>query len=789
MNDAGEILRLFRPIWRGLPLILAFMTIAILSGLNYLYKAVPTYQTYASLKINDNESGASEFFENFEPFSTTGQLLTEVEVIRSRYLVRKAVQKMNLDYFYYRFEGGVPRMMYQNSPYDIDLCVKGEKYIGALISFSVDEAGNIMLMHQPEDESKIMMGYLGVPFITPDFEITISLKSREKGKIAIGQFGVSKQSIDRLVSQFSDKKVLTVRLLAEDIAIVKIYFTHEVPRLARDYVNQLAQTYIDDFIENKTESAKKALNFIDEQLDKVTEDLFRAEQELAQFKERSQLVDFKLVADAKLRTLQDLETKQLNLLITNRGLDKLILALSDSTMTSKQSLNYEAIADAAYIAKLNKISDLMLNKENLLKTYTPTHPSVTKLDEEISRLKAEVLQSVQKTRATNQDKIDELRERYEQVSTDFSALPNVERKLNALTREFIQNEKAYNRLLDKRSEAAIGAASTISFHKIIEKAKVPKNHLHPQSTIIMSIAVVLGILLAVVIIYTYTYLKGAISNVKHIEDYLDIPLIAVITKQTNKVFDISQDFINLVTRLRLKHNSQMVVITSYTRKEGRKAASFNLARAFASIGYKTLLVDADFYKPAIHKMFELESEEGLGKIIIEKKEIWDYILKTPLKKLDFLPAGQDYGTIPSAVYLNPYLSEVMDELRDAYEYIIINGPGVGDNQDIIPLMKGADMNLIIIRSDRTRFTWALKMERLLKVFEINTGHFVLNKWESRSRKIEYKVNEEGKLPPMGQGVRRKLLRDTWAELMPTFGSGARRRLLWKSIKVLFGIRS
>ena len=103
MNGSGNIMSLIRPFLKAWPVIVFFVTGALALGMINLYYAVPTYSTTATLMINDKESGASSFLKNFESFSVVGQLLTEVEVLRSKYLMEKAISKLDIETSYYRY--------------------------------------------------------------------------------------------------------------------------------------------------------------------------------------------------------------------------------------------------------------------------------------------------------------------------------------------------------------------------------------------------------------------------------------------------------------------------------------------------------------------------------------------------------------------------------------------------------------------------------------------------------------------------------------------------------------
>ncbi|RMG16697.1 MAG: hypothetical protein D6730_24835 [Bacteroidetes bacterium] len=794
MNDVNDILRVLRPVIKGLPLIILLTIITTTLGIVHVYYTIPTYQTSATLKINDSESGVSNFMKKFEPFSTTGQLLTEVEVVRSRYLVKKALKKLNIAQAHFRFVRSKPRLMYQNSPFHIRIHLRDSSFVDHLIPFEYAHTGEIRLYANREDPEQYLEGELGRPFSTPAFDLTIdkneAFLEEHPGALAPGKYGFEVRSMAKLLGKFANSKYLTVRLLAEDIAIVKIYFIHEVPAVARDFVNALAETYIEDFIENKTQSAQKALNFIDGQLKEVEAELRRSEEALARFKSQHSLVDLKLETDSRLRRLSELEMRKLNLSMEQRELDNLLSLLADSSYRGEVAINFESVSDPAFSGNLSKLQSLRAKLDDLLQKFTPEHPEVQKVQAQIAELHQMLVESVNYTRLTNQQKLMEINRNIAMSSIQFGELPEVEKQLLILTRRFLISEKAYNHLLEKRTEAAIGAAATISFHKIIERASLPQSPLHPQKTIIISLSCILGVAFGIIFIFVRNYIRAAVAAPEDVEKHLHTPLISVIKLIPKDVFEVNQDFLNLMSNIQLMKEEQarLITLASHQSREGREEVAINLAKAFASIGKKTLLIDADLYQPGVHKHFSLINETGLGQMVVEGADPRLCIQSSSVDSLDILCAGEYTTAIPTAIFLHPKLKSLLRGLCENYEHILISGPPLKQFRDVIPLMKMSDLNLFVLRSNKTRFQAVKDAEKLLSSYQIPDLYFVLNQSEVQQKQFQYQTNAGEKMPRIGTGARRKLILSTLRAMMPTIGTGKRRRLLLQMFRTLFNLR-
>ena len=145
MNDSREIKRLVRLLLNGWKILAAMITLALCLAGIYLYQATPSYEAQATLKINEKDSGTSAFWKDFESFSTTGALLSEIEVLRSRHLISKALSKLDFDVSVYRYDRNTRRELYHRSPFTIAYTLHDEKALDREITFSYTPNGKLYL--------------------------------------------------------------------------------------------------------------------------------------------------------------------------------------------------------------------------------------------------------------------------------------------------------------------------------------------------------------------------------------------------------------------------------------------------------------------------------------------------------------------------------------------------------------------------------------------------------------------------------------------------------------------
>jgi len=800
MNESGNIMRIIRPFIKGWPIIFLFIIGGASLGLVNIYYAVPTYQTFSILQINDKESGASSFLRKFETFSVIGQLLTEIEVLRSKYLIQKTLDKLDVQTTYYRFVRSQERNLYRKSPFRVQYTFEDSSLYNRTFQFNLDSSNHFSLTY-PNDinEEVSLQGLINQPLTGDGFILKIvpdtAYLAAHPNSFSPDHYGFKVNSPRSLVDRFSNKD-LVISLPDENVSIVKLYFTSEVPQLAADFVNTLAETYIEDFVENKSSTASKALHFIDEQIELVEKQLRFAEDTLAAYKMKSKVVDMAMETDAKLKKIAELEIRKLTLELNQTELQDLLSYLNRASSNYDLNPNYESIEDPAFTDAILKLNTLKSTKKNLQQKFTAKHPEIIKINDELQRTQSLLVNSVQNTLSTNQSKISSLENSIAEVNGNFAKLPGIEKNIMMLKRRSLTQEQVYSFLLEKRAEASIGAASTISFHKILERAPIPKHAITPQKGLIIGLSGFIGAILAVLIIFLYTYMRATVYYPADIELGTEIPLMGMIKNIPTNVHEASQDFINLATNLHLVKEAKVISITSYGPKEGKNRISLFLAQALSAIGYKTLFIDLDLYEPCLHKFFEIDQEKGINQIISNVQSPAACIYKSPVPNLHLLPAGSSIATIQTSVILNPRLNQLLLELREDYDRIVLHTPYLAHVRDAIPLMRQSEISLLITRADKTRTQHLKQMETLLRRFRVEDLYAVLFRSENQGIQAIYSLIESP-LPPPGQGGRRKLLRDIFRAVLfkqsptgnalplPRAGRGIRRNFLVSTFKKIF----
>ncbi|MGN1343371.1 MAG: polysaccharide biosynthesis tyrosine autokinase [Traorella sp.] len=238
----------------------------------------------------------------------------------------------------------------------------------------------------------------------------------------------------------------------------------------------------------------------------------------------------------------------------------------------------------------------------------------------------------------------------------------------------------------------------------------------------LKLGLMIGFILSCFVLFVFYYMKDTIKTPYDIEEKVKCRLYAKLPKEykpLNKKFWIRNKSALLITSIKTsfyykesikklrhrleesskKHDYHVIMITSSLENEGKSSIAANLALSLAENHHKVLLIDADFRKPSLHKIFRLNHHEGLNDYI-DGDVKWTSLVTT-LKKRDLgilctRPDEQNAeDNLSSAKF-----KKLLDEARYAFDYVIVDSAPARYLNDTIVLNELMDATLLVVRQDK-----------------------------------------------------------------------------------------
>ncbi len=732
MNNKDHFSSILLPLKKRWYYPAACILLATLLAIRFLFLATPLYQANASIKIDDAQSGLTNtnLYKDFDVFKINNKIPTEVEVLKSRYLFEKALDKLDFNVEYYRVGNFKTMEVYHDLPIQVAYTIKDSAFYSRTYQLEFRGGNQFRLIHGTGENMKVIDGKFGEEIYDSKLNLVVkkddSFLKRKPHSLDNGNFQFSIYSRTALANRLMTKDYV-VKAIDKDISIIRIYYQHAVPEKALRMVNAVAQTYIEEGIRNKTDAASQTVNFVNAQIDKVAEELTRAQDDIEQYKHDHGIVNLTQETDATLKTIGQLEIQKVQINMDLAMLDNMNEYLRKNRELPETAPEFQTVMDPLFTEAVSSLNQNYRERANLLLKYTEEDSRIIALNNSIEEQKKYIAGSVLNTRKKLMIKMEEINSSIAENRAGMSSIPEKESNLQTLNRNFFLNEKVYNFLLEKRTEAIIARSVQVSFNHILEEAVMPRSPSFPHPRMILGLAVFLGLISGTVLAYLRSFIKSDISTREELEKVSTIPFMGNI-ERIKREEGRHEQFAMLTTKLLLLFESRknlFITVTSTVKGEGKTFIASNLAKEFAAMDMKVIVLDMNAYDPKMQDIFHVRNEQGIADVFSNQTGLHEVISITSYPNLDMIHAGRLKAGIGTLMTSNK-TKEILQELRHHYDVVIFDTPESGKYMDAIPLMKLSDVNLYVVRANSTRNILLNNAELIKEEYRLTEVYHVLN---------------------------------------------------------------
>ncbi|SIS64541.1 GumC family protein [Chryseobacterium gambrini] len=695
MNN--ENVRFLKPLLRGFPIVVLAMIIAVLAAKKYLNYVTPMYESTAKLKLADTQEGvpSANLFKDFDVFATPNKISTEIEVLKSTSLIEKTLEKLPFSTEIYR-KGKVRSVeLFGDSPIKVESILNDEKNYDKKFIINITSNQNFTI--KASDSAKEVKGTFGVPTAIKGGKLLITkndsyLQSKPGAKI-VDQYEVEFLSREKLLDKVN--KNLDIVSVDKDVPVIRINYKSNVPEKASLLVNTLAETYIQDYIENKYRAANTTVDFLKNEIGQANNKLSGAENRIENYRNKENIINIPQETETDLRKISQLKIQKSNLKMNLDAIKNLNNYISEGKDNYLElAPNFEAFNDLLSTEMVKNMKLLQAEKKELLLIYTPEHEKVKVIDSKIKDLTDYQTESIKNTQRNLQIKYNDIDRDIQIAEQAFIGLPEKEKLLNIMNREFNLYEKNYNFLNEKRIDAEIAKAAKISFHKIITRGEMPKQPVSPMRSIIIIVAAIMSMIGSIALIYAVHFAKAKVNDVYTIEKNSTIP-VAFTTPYIKNRENIMHHFLENVLEMELKEiikDKNLICITSYDKSKQHMFHSKNIIKALQAQSRKVLVIDV---------AGNLENIENI-----------DYI---------------DFSEEKNLRLTSTDIENLIREKMTGNDLCIINNQSIKQGKLPLLFLKMADENLFVLDSRKTAEKTIMNVELLKDEYKLTNLWFVLNK--------------------------------------------------------------
>lgn len=549
---------------------------------------------------------------------------------------------------------------------------------------------------------------------------------------------------------------LSVSQTSKMTTIAMLTLKDEIPQRAIDYLKQLTICYNRQANEDKNEVAIRTEEFINDRLEKINAELGDTESELEEYKKRHNMVELKLNASNAVQQqgVYDAQLAEANTQVA------LINSLND--YMSQSSNQYQplpanvGLTDQGTASLISEYNKIVLERNRLLRTASEASPSVAPLTQQLDELSSSIRNSMAQSRRSLEIQRNSIASQFGKYSGQVGATPEQERMLTQIGRQQDVKSGLYLMLLQKREENSISLAATADKGKLIDEPAFG-GKVSPRSSIIMLIAIAIGIIAPALIFFLLNFFRYRIEGHDDVQKLTRLPILADVAVATetakgkadivvheNKNNQMEEIFRSMRTNLQfmLKENEKVIMFTSTTSGEGKTFNAANLSVSFALLGKKICLVGLDIRKPRLAQRFEIEDKShGITPLLTYDDVTWNMVQSQIVpsginNNLDLLLAGPTPPN-PTELIARPSLDQIFQHLRDHYDYVIVDTAPVGLVTDTLQISRVSDATVYMCRADYTPKESFLLINSLSEEGKLPNMSVVINGIDMSKKKYGY----------------------------------------------------
>jgi len=678
----------------------------------YVRYKTPNYKISARVLVNDEKKGAG-LSGGGDLLGDLGGLLgtkstvdNEAEILKTRYLMEQVVKDMNLNITYYR-KGTLKKVELYESPYQVKVIAAADTIKATDVEVSFLKNDQVAVSADGIDTLVALDRSFTIPFVG-----VVQIIKGTTVPVLEEKYPFNIMSVDSKVIALMD--AITVEVKNKQVTIIDLSLTHAIPKKGEDILSKLIEKYVQANLTDKNEVADSTVKFIQNRLAYIGGELGGLEGNIQNFKQENNLADMteqsKLLVQTTGQYVNDLSKIETQISILKSLQDY----LKDEGKNKRVLPSSLIPADLVFNGAVEKYNSLTLERARRLIGVTEANPGIQLMDKEIANARADIESNISTTLDGFIITRNRINGQMKKAEGQVRNVPKVERNYLNLARQQQIKQELYIFLMQKSEETAISKTSNIANSKTIDPPKSEVKPFSPKRMVVYLFGMVAGLVIPLALMYVKDLLNDKIQTKEDISRITQVPIIGEISHDEgndNMVVAnssrsaISEQFRALRTNLSFffkNSDEKVILLTSSMSGEGKSFVAINLGQILALTNKKVLLMELDLRKPGLSAKLEISNPIGFTNYVTNSELTSGDIVK-PLKLQEnlFVVSSGPIPPNPAELLLSERTKTLMKELKQQFDYIIIDAPPVGIVTDAQLLASYADVCLYLVRQNYT----------------------------------------------------------------------------------------
>jgi capsular exopolysaccharide synthesis family protein len=754
-NDSAETIdfpKLKAIFLKNTPWVLALFLMCNLVAYLFIRYTKNVYEAEAEIKLElkneANEFGITKFIED----QNLNLLSGEIELIQSNLFLSRVIDSLGLHVSYYSVGDFLNYELYKNSPFSVTpIQVPASQYN---VSHAIKEISNFRYEIILHDET-VLAGEFGKPVSANGVTLLVQ-KSKGFSFESQNNYSFVFNNERALRSYFLDG--LQVEPKNFNANTIRIAFKEFHQEKAMDIVNKIVSVYRNFSYEQKSFANTQKIGWVNHELEQIEEKMGQFEDYFKDFTLKNKTQDLNEDLARTVLEMNSIDTvvyqlKERLKLISDLKRD---LAARKTerpiSISDKAILPEEVVTEVlAYQKKLNELNTLKLSYKESSFAFKQVQNDMDFIGDRLTFQLSE-MESITKAQ------LKYFEQRRSRLEKEFANMPDKTTEYTKNQRFYKLYEEFYFALMKSRSEFEIAQAGTIPDFKILSAATLPTVPISPNRLLITAAGFTTSLVLIFFFVGFLYIIDDKITSVHELERIAKVSILGIIPSFRNSRKDglpvqsqphsmVSESIRTLRTNLDFFNTSgaqKVITISSTVSGEGKSFVARNLGAVIAMSHKKVVLVDLDMRKPKDDQAPPFNNKSlGVSSVLIKKITWQECVQETSVENFHVIPAGP-HPPNPSELLVNGAFEKLIKELREAYDFVIIDTPPVGIVTDGIMAMKRADICIYLFRANYSKKEFLHNLKRINSLHNFANVTAILNALPATAQSYGYGYYHEEK---------------------------------------------
>jgi capsular exopolysaccharide synthesis family protein len=504
--------------------------------------------------------------------------------------------------------------------------------------------------------------------------------------------------------------------------LVRLSYSSGDPRLSARIANAFAAEFIAQHLDHKLDASSYARKYLQDQLQQTKAKLEQSERALVDYAQKEKIVS---IGDGPSLVAQNLSELNSQLAAAQGARIRAEARLRGATSAKGAGLPADMLTDSNVHILQQQKATLQGEYQQKLQVFKPDYPEMKQLQGQIDAIDKQIASALADVRASVRSEYEAAVAQENLLTQELAALRgqtlNVDSRsieYNILKREADTNRQLYDALLQRYKE--IGVATDVGSNNvsIVDRALPPSGRYKPSLPVNLGLGLLLGAIFGMLAAFALEFLDQTLKTPQDVEQRLRLPVFGIIPKLKKQEVPaqalrdlrspFSEAYRSVRTALQFSTDNgvpKVLLVTSAGPGEGKSTTAWSLARNFAQLGKRVLLIDGDLRNPSLHRVAEVRGEVGLSNLLAGAAQLNEAIQDTDDPRLKIVLAGP-LPPNPAELLAGSKLVSLLTVAGESYDQVIIDGPPVLGIADAPILANAAAGTLLVVEAGKTRIQTA-----------------------------------------------------------------------------------